>query len=137
MKECSVRLDNQRPGTSTAFLDAVSGEQLLQMATDEQGVLLVAYRLYDDCGSLVAESPGLTEPPFGLTVHSSSGDLLLDVPTNIGGVIQYRLYGATGNLLTHSDGIRTKIYPQLRMEGVTRAWVRHPELKAPVAEEGA
>jgi hypothetical protein len=118
------------------FIDAASGEQLLQMATDQHGVLLVAYHLYDDCGALVAESPGLTEPPFGLTVHARNGDLLLDMPASIGGIIQYRLYGTNGTLLTHSDGVRTKIYPQLRMEGVTRAWVRHPELKAPVAEEG-
>lgn len=122
-----MRLDSRHPGTSTTFVDSASGEPLLQMATDESGVLLIAYHLYDACGALVAESAGLEEPPFGLAIHSDSGDLLLDVPPGIGGIIQYRLYGSNGTLLTHSDGVRTIIYPYLRMEGVGRSWTQHRE----------
>jgi len=120
-----MRLGKQRPGTSTMFIDSASGEQLLQMATDENGVLLIAYHLYDDSGALAAESAGLAEPPFGLTIHSSRGDLLLGIPLRIGGIIRYRLHGSTGTLLTHSDGVRTRIYPLLRMQGVSRTWTRH------------
>jgi len=118
-----MRLDNRRPGTSTTFIDSASGEHILQIASDEEGTLLLAYHLYDDCGALVAEC-ALDEPPFGLTVHSESGDLLLTIPPDIGGTIQYRLYGSNGSLLTFSDGARTMIYPFLRMEGVGRSWAR-------------
>ena len=119
-----MKFGDRQPGTSTTFIDSASGEHVLQIASDEDGTLLVAYHLYDDCGALVAEC-ALEEPPLGLTVHSDSGDLLLNIPPDIGGIIQYRLYGSTGSLLTFSDGVRTMIYPHLRMEGVGRSWARH------------
>lgn len=86
-----MRLANRRPGTSTTFIDSVSGEHVLQVAADEEGVLRVAYHLYEDGGSLVAKSAGLEQLPFGLAIHSDSGDLLLHVPAALGGHIQYRL----------------------------------------------
>lgn len=118
-----MRLDNRRPGTSTTFIDSASGEHVLQVASDAEGVLLVSYHLYDECGALVAESE-LEAPPFGLSIQSESGDVLLDIPAGVGGIIQYRLYGSNGTLLTYSDGSRTMIYPFLRMEGVGRSWAR-------------
>jgi hypothetical protein len=119
-----MRLNNRPPGSSTTFIDSASGEHVLQIASDEDGVLLVAYHLYDDSGALVAQSAGLEEPSFGLAIQSESGDALLTIPADLGGDLQYRLYGRNGGLLTHSDGVRTKIYPRLRMEGVGRAWRR-------------
>jgi hypothetical protein len=84
---------------------------------------LVAYHLYDEYGALVAESE-LHDAPFGLAVYSGAGDLLLGMPAKAaGGGIQYRLYASNGRLLTSSDGVRTKIYPYLRMESVGRSWV--------------
>lgn len=119
-----MRLDNRRPGTSTTFIDSASGERILQVANNEHGALLLAYHLYDDCGALVAASEGLEEPSFGLTIQSESGDVLLDLPADVGGIIKYRLYSNTGTLLTYSDGARTMIYPFLRMEGAGRFWAR-------------
>jgi hypothetical protein len=118
-----MRLETRQPGTSTAFTDAVSGEAVLRIACDEEGVLLVAYRLFDRAGGLVAESE-LVSPEFGLAVHSSQGDLLLSLPAALGGQIRYCLYNSDGMLLTQSDGVSTKIYSQLRMESVGRAWTR-------------
>lgn len=119
-----MRLDNRRPGTSTTFVDSPSGEHVLQVATDADGVLVIAYHLHDDRGALVAQSAGLEELPLGLTILSDRGHLLLSIPPDIGGVIQYRLYSGNGTLLTYSDGVRTKICPNLRMEGVARLWAR-------------
>jgi len=118
-----MRLGNRRPGTSTTFLDAVSGEDVFQVASDEDGLVFIAYHLYDASGSFVAESAGLGHFPDGLTVRCAAGELLLDIPVDSAADIQYRLYSRTGQLLTSSDGARTKIYPPLRMEGVARLWV--------------
>ena len=89
----------------------------MQIASDEEGALFVAYRLYDSRGGLVAESSGFEEVDGGLNVRSSSGELLLDVPANSTKHLRYRLYNSSGQLLTTSDGRRTKIYGILRMEG--------------------
>ena len=118
-----MRLEVRQPGTSTAFVDSVSGEAVLQFACEEQGVLLVAYHLFDSGGGLVAES-GFEEPAFGLAIHSTQGETLLHLPPSLGGYIRYCLYGSNGTMLTQSDGVRTKIYPHLRMEGEGRAWTR-------------
>jgi hypothetical protein len=113
-------LEDRPPDTSTTFVDSISGEVVLQIASDENGVLMLAYRLYDESGELVAESV-LKRPDFGLAVHAQCGDLLLSVPADLGGSLQYRLHASNGTLLTYSDGARTKIYPHLRMESVGRA----------------
>jgi len=118
-----MRLENRRPGTSTTFIDAVSGEDIFQVASDENGLLFMAYHLYDARGSLVAESAGLGHFPDGLTVRCAGGELLLDIPADPANDVQYRFYNSTGQLLTSSDGARTRIYPPLRMEGVGRLWV--------------
>lgn len=120
-----MRLDSLGPSTSTTFIDSESGEDVLQIASDKDGALLVAYHLYDEGGALVAESAGLEQAPFGLAILSESGDTLLSLPADVGGQVQYRLYGSSGCLLTRSDGVRTRIYSTLRMEYVSRSWVRH------------
>ncbi len=117
-----MRLESRRPSTSTTFADATSGEGILQVASDENGLLLMAFRLYDATGGLVADSEGLGHYPDGLTVRCSSGELLLDVPADHSDDIRYRLYNSDGHLLTRSDGVHTMIYPLLRMEGVGRGW---------------
>lgn len=117
-----MRMENRRPGTSTTFTDATSGEGLWQVASDAEGLLLMAYHLYDSAGSLVAESDGLGQFPDGLTVRCAGGELLLDVPAKSSDNVRYRLYNSGGSLLTKSDGVSTMIYPLLRMEGVGRNW---------------
>jgi len=117
-----MKLNTRRPGTSTTFIDATSGEDLLQVASDENGLLFMAYHLYDASGSFVAESVGLEHCPDGVTVRCAEGELLLDIPIQSSGYVQYRLYNSGGHLLTSSDGARTMIYPLLRMEGIGRLW---------------
>ena len=92
------------------------------MACDENGVLLLAYHLYDARGQLAAESDGFAKLPDGLTICCDGGEQLLHVPRELDAPLQYRLYNPSGLLLTWSDGSRTKIYPNLRMEGVARGW---------------
>ncbi|MCH8850509.1 MAG: hypothetical protein IIC89_06765 [Chloroflexi bacterium] len=106
----------------TAFVDSPSGEIVLQVASDADGGLFVAFHLYDQRGSFVAESTGFEEFKGALKVKCSHGEVLLDVPKDVDSNISYRLYNAEGSLLTWSDGERTKIYPNLRMDGVGRGW---------------
>jgi hypothetical protein len=120
--EGAVRFADRQPGTSTAFVDAVSAESLLQFVSDGDGIHLTAFHLYDSAGAFVAESEGLEHYPNGVTIHSSAGELLLAVPENEDENIHYRLYNSCGDLLTRSDGVRTVIYRLLRMEGVARNW---------------
>lgn len=117
-----MRLENRRPSTSTTFGDAASGEAILQIASDENGLLLMSFHLYDATGALVADSEGLTHYPKGVTVKCSRGEVLLDVPSESSADVSYCLYNSTGYLLTRSDGVRTVIYSLLRMEGVGRGW---------------
>lgn len=125
-----MRIGDRQPGTSTTFLDARSAESILQLASDADGQHLIAFHLYDSVGSLVAESEGLEHYPEGVSVRSSAGELLLDIPKDAGENIQYRLYNQEGDLLTCSDGVRTMIYQLLSMQGVGRNWVAHPKSKA-------
>jgi hypothetical protein len=127
--EGDVKFGTRRPGTSTTFVDAFSQEPLLQLASDEHGQHLMAYHLYDSAGSLVDESDGLAHYPDGVTIRSNggAGEVLLSVPADTNDAICYRLYNCNGNLLTSSDGIRTRIYQLLRMEGVGRDWARPVE----------
>ena len=120
-----MKFGDRQPGTSITFLDAGSAESLLQIASDADGIHLVAYRLYDSGGSLVAEREGLEHYPDGISVCSSGGEELLSVPKNADENIRYRLYGHDGELLTSSDGVRTMIYQRLHTEGGGRNWVAH------------
>lgn len=111
-------------------MDAASGEGIFQVASDADGLLFMAFHLYDATGRFVAESDGLDHYPDGVTIRCGGGELLLDIPADSGDNIQYRLYNRSGYLLTRSDGARTIIYPLLRMEGVGRNWA------PPRADEG-
>ena len=99
-----------------AFVDAPSGEVLLRVTTGPEGDVLVEYRLYDSTGSLVSASREPRRLRKGLTVHCPGGEVLLDVPSNTEKHLAYRLYNKNGHLLTFSDGSRTMIYGELRME---------------------
>ena len=77
---------------------------------------------YDSSGRLIASTDGFEQFPEGLTVSCESGEQLLDIPSDLSAPFRYRLYNSEGLLLTWSDGVRTKIYPHLRMEGVARGW---------------
>lgn len=125
--ENAVKFDDRKPGTSTTFMDAGSAESLLQIAADADGIHLIAFRLYDSGGSLVEECEELQHYPDGVSIHSSAGELLLSIPKNAEDNIQYRLYGHDGELLTTSDGVRTRIYQRLSMEVGGRNWVAHPK----------
>ena len=120
-----MKFGDRQPGTSITFIDAGSAESILQLACDEDGLHLVAFRLYDSGGSLVAEREDLEHYPDGVSIHSSGGELLLSVPNNADENIRYRLYGHDGELLTSSDGVRTMIYQRLRTEGSGRNRVAH------------
>ena len=122
-----MKFGDQHPGTSTTFVDTGSAENILQLASDADGLHLVAFHLYDSGGSLIAESEDLEHYPDGLSIHAGGGELLLSVPKNADENIHYRLYGHDGELLTSSDGVRTMIYQRLSMEGVGRNWVAHPK----------
>jgi hypothetical protein len=58
----------------------------------------------------------------GIAVRCNASELLLEIPKKAGANLQYRLYNSDGQLLTWSDGTRTKIYPYLRMDGVAHGW---------------
>jgi hypothetical protein len=115
-----MRMQNRKPSTSTTFVDASSGEDILQMASTEDGLLLLAYRLYDAAGNLVVDSDGLSSYPEGLVITDPAGEVLLEVPNDSSGNVKYCLYNSNGALLTRSDGVRTRIFPLLRMESVSR-----------------
>ncbi|MDP3766977.1 MAG: hypothetical protein U1B78_02325 [Dehalococcoidia bacterium] len=117
-----MRLESKRAGTSTSFVDSATGESVLQVASDENGVLLLAFHLYDANGRLIAESDGFQQFPDGLTVRCDAGEQLLHVPRDLNAPVHYRLYSPDGLLLTWSNGVRTKIYPHLRMDGVAHGW---------------
>ena len=122
-----MKFGDRQPGTSTTFIDAASAESILQLASDADGIHLVAYRLYDSGGALVAEREDLEHYPNGVSIRSSAGELLLSVPKDAAENIQYRLYGHDGELLTSSDGARTMIYQRLHTESGGRNWVAHPK----------
>ncbi len=112
-----MRLANRRPNTAVVFMDQSSGEVLLRVAAAGDGSPLLGFHLYDMSGVLVAESDGLRSfPTGGLTVRCGVGETLLETPTCMGGIIQYRLYNRDGVLLTCSDGMRTQVFRLLRME---------------------
>ncbi|HLG11153.1 MAG TPA: hypothetical protein VI876_05270 [Dehalococcoidia bacterium] len=112
-----MKLGGHRPGSLTAFVDGATGETLLQIAADPNGDPRVAYRLFDCDGNLVEDSDGFHSYPEGLSLSSSSQELLLHIPPDPSGDVLYRLYNPEGRLLTCSDGSRTQILGGLRLEG--------------------
>ena len=116
-----MRVGGQKLGTVTEFVDAASGEILLQVALSETQVSLISYRLYNSRGELADNSPELRAYPEGLCVRSNDNEVLLDVPSEHDACISYRLYNRSGLLLANSDGKRTQIFAFLRIQGA-----RHP-----------
>ncbi|MDI6857299.1 MAG: hypothetical protein QME71_03175 [Dehalococcoidia bacterium] len=119
-QEDPTRLGHRRPGTSIAFIDAPTGEVILNIGIDEDGGSRVFFHLYDSAGRPVADSGNAVPFPDGLTVCCSHGELLLKLPADLDGHICYRLYTSGGDLLGQSDGIHTTVGPRLKMEA--RAW---------------
>ena len=117
-----MRAGERRAGSHTAFVDSVSGEVVLELASDDQGAEFVKYHLYDSQGQLAAESNGFQPFPRGLSITCQAGEELLHIPPDAGEAMHYRLYGSSGNLLTWSDGQRTRIFGVLRMNGVAKGW---------------
>jgi hypothetical protein len=111
-----MRTGRNRPGVSTDFIDNQSQEVLLRIGCSATGEPLVAFRLYDCTGNLVAQTDDFTHFPSGITVVAPDGSLLLEVPAPPQEHITYRLYNRAGHLLTCSDGQRTQVYAFLRME---------------------
>lgn len=111
-----MRLGHRRLGTSVAFVDAPTGEVILNIGLDADGRFLIYFHLYDSGGCPAAESGGISPFPDGIRVHSRDGEMLLDLPAELDANIQYRLYNRDGQLLTSSDGVCTRIEPCLRME---------------------
>ena len=111
-----MRLGNRRPNTGIRFVDQSNGEVLLRVAVDSKCFPQFEFHLYDASGALVADSNGLESFPDGLTVRSDVDEVLLSIPPEMVGALQYRLYSSQGRLLTCSDGVRTQIYAFLGME---------------------
>lgn len=101
-------------------MDAPTGEVILNIGLDADGRFLIHFHLYDSRGCPAAESRGISPFPDGVRIHSSDGEMLLDLRAELDANIHYRLYNRNGQLLTSSDGVCTRIEPRLRME----AWPR-------------
>jgi hypothetical protein len=112
-----MKLGGHRPGSLTAFVDGASGETLLQIAADSNGDPRIAFRLFDCDGNLVEDSQGFKSFPEGFCLRSANDEVLLLIPPEPTGDIQYRIYSPEGRLLTCSDGSRTQILNGLRIEG--------------------
>ena len=112
-----MKLGGRRAGHVTLFIDTTSNEIVLKIQVDEAGRPLVSYKLFDTDGELVEESGEPRTFPEGVCVKSSADELLLNIPEDAEDAISYRLYSPTGKLLTFSDGLRTQIFPSLRMDG--------------------
>jgi hypothetical protein len=117
-----MRAGERHAGSHTAFVDSISGETVLEMASDADGAEFLSYHLYDARGHLTAESDGFQPFPRGLSICCAGGEELLHIPEAEGEPMHYRLYGASGNLLTWSDGQKTRIYGVLRMNGTAKGW---------------
>jgi hypothetical protein len=112
-----MRLGGHRPGSLTIFVDASTEEALLEVSADEDGTPLVGFRLYDRLGNLASQSNGRLPFPDGLQVLGESEEVLLLLPQKPEENIQYRLYSSQGRLLASSDGERTRIFGNLRLDG--------------------
>ncbi len=123
-----MKLSGRKAGNLTLFIDASSNEVVLKIQVDSQGRPLIAYHLYDARGRLVADSPEPREFPDGVQVRAEDDELLLDIPSDQQCHICYHLYSRQGQPLTVSDGMRTQVYPALRMDGRTMASGRSKDL---------
>jgi len=122
-----VRTGRSRPGESTDFIDNAGNEALLRVGRDVQGESVIAFRLYDAAGALVAETDDFTRFPSGISVIAADGEVLLYVPEPPADQITYRLYNSQGRLLTCSDGLRTQVFAFLGMKkGLLNAAERGP-----------
>jgi hypothetical protein len=101
----------------TVFVDASTEEALLEVSADEDGAPLVGFHLYDRSGNLASQSDGRCRFPDGLQVIGESEEVLLLLPQRPDENIQYRLYSSQGRLLASSDGERTRIFGNLRLDG--------------------
>jgi hypothetical protein len=115
-EESPLKLGVKRPGTSTIFLDSSSNEALLELTWGADGAPLLAFRLYDCEGRLVAESSEAAPITRAVFVAAKDGEVLLDVPADPEMHIRYRLRNRLGQLVTCSDGERTQIYGYLKMD---------------------
>jgi len=111
-----MKLGGHRPGSLTAFIDTATNEVLLEIAADENGAPLIGFHLYDRNGTLVSETEGRVRFPEGLHIVGESQETLLLLPSNPDENIHYRIYSSVGKLLTASDGQRTQIYGNLRLD---------------------
>jgi hypothetical protein len=111
-----LRCGGRRPGTDISFVDSSTGERFLQVATSEQGQILIAYTLYDSSGRLVADSDGPQAFVEGKEVRDDNNELLLLIPLLEENHIQYRLHNDKGVLVTCSDGARTQLFGGIRLE---------------------
>ena len=107
----------RRPGTFTSFIDSSTQETLLKIESDPQGTSLVSYHLYDSTGGLVIDSDGPQVFLGGGEFRGRDQELLLLLPSEPDGHVQYRLYSCRGVLITCSDGARTQIFGGVRIEG--------------------
>jgi hypothetical protein len=128
-----MRLGLRHPGTSISFLDGPTGELILRIGSDEEGCMRVTFHLYDSEGHSIAESGDAAGFPEGVRVQAADGELLLDLPAEIGENICYHLYNRNGDLLTSSDGVSTRIGPCLRMESWPRGGTHHPPRQRPAS----
>src|SRR4051812_16434248 len=99
------------------FIDTSRDEVLLRFQIDAQGLPMIGYTLYDASGALVADAPEPQLYPDGVTISSSTDEVLFAVKAGEPATVIYRLYNHKGTLLTESDGTRTQIYGYLRMDG--------------------
>jgi len=130
-----MRLELRHPGTSISFLDGPTGELILRIGSDEEGRLRIQFHLYDSEGRTIAESDDAVAFPEGVRVQAADGELLLDLPAEMGENICYHLYNRKGELLTSSDGVSTRIGPCLRMESWPRGG-RHYATRQQPAQPG-
>ncbi len=118
-----------RAGNSISFIDSFAEETILKVESLVENKDLFTYHLYDNTGTLVAEVEAVSAMPNGIEVRSVDGELLLQVPPELGAAINYRLYSRKGALITCSDGERTQIFGGLQIEG-SRAFARHQRPRA-------
>ena len=113
-----MRSGGRRPGTGTSFLDSTTSERLLEITASEAGETFFAFTLYDCHGRLVADSDGPHTFLEGKEVRDQDKELLLLIPSQHDGHIEYRLYSDKGTLLTCSDGARTQLFGGIKLEAI-------------------
>jgi hypothetical protein len=108
----------------------MTDERLFEIVASEAGDTLIAFRLYDRHGDLVADSDGLHTYLEGKEIRDKDNELLLLIPPSAEGQIEYRLYSRTGTLLTCSDGGRTQLFGGIKLEAIK------PAVKPPFTPSG-